>query len=546
MLRTALGLVVLLALQTRPLPPTLPGSSVIARPGNTPLTGGAEIRGRILDARTSQPVAGARITAVTIGPGAQAVAVSDATGQYRLMGLPAGRYSVSAAAEGFLTTLHGQSEPIDSYTLVSLRSDDHIGNIDVHLRRGGDIVGTVIDPDGGPASGAYVMILRRVFRRGTSRIVQAARPITADRSGVFRFSQVASGEYYVSASKPWQIGGPAFGATYYTGATTPLKATPISVAEGKAFTLTFKLVSARLSDVAITIPGPDKRPLANSRLMIGPAEWTQGWVVPVPSTERMGMRLPPGTYFLHTLGNDPRAVTASSVGTLVIEEGSTTASTVLQPQTRSLVSGRIIVDAASRRSLQPAKIRVGVAVVNAGPNPGPQGVPGTVKPDLTFATESWPGSGVIALDSSEPGWSIKSVKLGGVDMTDTGVTIPNGRGVSGLEVELTNHPPEVAGMVTDAKGNVSQYVALVFAQDPKLQQTLSGRRVVLARPDQHGRFVTDSLLPGQYYAVALPRVSPDTWTDPLFLEKLRPLATSFSLADGEAKTLTLGLKSTVR
>ena len=279
MLRTVAGLVVLLALQNPPLPPTVPGTNVITRPGNTPPTGHAEIRGRILDARTNQPVAGARIMALG---GAQAVAVSDSTGQYRLVGLPAGRYSVSAAAEGFLTTQHGQSEPIDSYNLVTLRSDDRIANIDVHLRHGCDIVGTVINTDGGPASGAFVMILRRIYSRGTSRIVQAALPTTADSSESRRFSQVASGEYCVSASKPWQIGGPAFGATYYPGATSALKATPITVVEGKAFTLTLKLVSARLSNVAITIPGADKRSPANGRLMIGPAEWSQGWVVPVP------------------------------------------------------------------------------------------------------------------------------------------------------------------------------------------------------------------------------------------------------------------------
>jgi hypothetical protein len=37
-----------------------------------------------------------------------------------------------------------------------------------------------------------------------------------------------------------------------------------------------------------------------------------------------------------------------------------------------------------------------------------------------------------------------------------------------------------------------------------------------------------------------------TWTDPAYLEKLRPRATSFSLGDGEAKTLTLTLKSAVQ
>jgi hypothetical protein len=281
--------------------------------------------------------------------------------------------------------------------------------------------------------------------------------------------------------------------------------------------------------------------------MIGARGATQGWVVPVPPTRKLAVPgIPPGTYYLHTLGSDPRTVTASFVGTLVVEDGETAVSLTLQPQTRTRVSGRIVGDAVALRSLNPAmlQIAVGPALLNGAPTPGSQGPGGTVKPDLTFVSQSWPGRGVILLQSLEPGWTIKSVRLRGVDVTDDGVNVLNGAGLTGLEVELTNRAPQISGVVTNAQGTpVGQYVVLLFPQNRQLWKVVNQRRhMFLARPDQNGRFVVPSVPTGDYLAVALPQASSTTWMDPAFLETLSPRATRVSLKEAESRTLNLVLR----
>jgi hypothetical protein len=63
------------------------------------------------------------------------------------------------------------------------------------------------------------------------------------------------------------------------------------------------------------------------------------------------------------------------------------------------------------------------------------------------------------------------------------------------------------------------------------------------RPDQDGRFKVRSLPPGSYYAIAVDYAEPGESNDPDFLERVRSKATSFSLNDGEAKTLDLKINS---
>jgi hypothetical protein len=84
---------------------------------------------------------------------------------------------------------------------------------------------------------------------------------------------------------------------------------------------------------------------------------------------------------------------------------------------------------------------------------------------------------------------------------------------------------------------------IVFAQE-KEKWTANSRYIAISRPDQDGRFKTTSLPPGDYCAVAVDRVEPGQWTDPEFLESVRPRASMFSLMEAETKTLELKLTLT--
>jgi hypothetical protein len=69
------------------------------------------------------------------------------------------------------------------------------------------------------------------------------------------------------------------------------------------------------------------------------------------------------------------------------------------------------------------------------------------------------------------------------------------------------------------------------------------RFVTALRPGRDGRFNVAGLPAGGYLAVALQTIDGGEWAEPENLEKLRAVATPFTLADGEARTLTLVIRA---
>ena len=85
------------------------------------------------------------------------------------------------------------------------------------------------------------------------------------------------------------------------------------------------------------------------------------------------------------------------------------------------------------------------------------------------------------------GWTIRSVRLNGADITDAGVEVRPGEDVAGVEVEMTNKVTTVSGLVTNARGETAtDYSAIAFAQD-RDKWKLLGRYEGMGRPDQDGR-----------------------------------------------------------
>jgi hypothetical protein len=83
----------------------------------------------------------------------------------------------------------------------------------------------------------------------------------------------------------------------------------------------------------------------------------------------------------------------------------------------------------------------------------------------------------------------------------------------------------------------------VFPQDSS-SWTLLSRRITAARPGQTNRFQV-RIPPGNYYAIAVGNfdVEPGEWTDPAFLARVRDRAVTFSIADGDKKSLDLTVSS---
>src|SRR5262249_48375171 len=133
--------------------------------------------------------------------------------------------------------------------------------------------------------------------------------------------------------------------------------------------------------------------------------------------------------------------------------------------------------------------------------------PAAVQDDLTFELKAVPGTYRVILASPAPGWMIRTVRLHGADVTDSGLDLKLNEDLSNLEVELTNKLTSISGLVTNTRGDsVKDYSTVVFPQDSTRWGGSNPRYQSMGRPDQDGRFKISGLPPGEYYIIALDRL----------------------------------------
>ena len=147
----------------------------------------------------------------------------------------------------------------------------------------------------------------------------------------------------------------------------------------------------------------------------------------------------------------------------------------------------------------------------------------------------------IRVTNLPPGWFLKAVTLESADVTDSGIDFKEGQNVSGIEIVLTQRATDLSGTVHDGHEQpVTDYVVVAFSSDSRKWEYQS-RFLRSIRPNQEGRFSLKGLPPDEYYLVALEYLEPGEEGDPEQLEKWKAAGTRVTLAEGEARTLTLKL-----
>jgi hypothetical protein len=169
----------------------------------------------------------------------------------------------------------------------------------------------------------------------------------------------------------------------------------------------------------------------------------------------------------------------------------------------------------------------------------------TVKDDYTFEMKTRPGTAMIRSTSLPPGWSLKSVRQHGVDLTDTGIEFRPNEESGDIEVEISNQTTDLSGAVTNNRSEpVKDYTVVIFSRNRERWGYMS-RFFQTSRPDQEGRYRVKALPAGEYYAVAIDYVEPGEAGDPEFLDRVKENAVAFTLSDGETKTLDLKVSTSV-
>lgn len=526
-------------------------------PRDTPLkTGTARIRGRVLAADSGQPLRKAQVRAFSPELRETRMTTTDAQGVFELKDLPAGRYTLNASKGSYVGLQYGQTRPLEPGKPLEILDAQTVERVDFALPRGSIITGRVVDDFGEAVADVQVMPMRYQFNQGRRRLMPTGRSSTTNDIGEFRIFGLPPGQYYVSATLRNFMAGESddrsgYAPTYYPGTPNVAEAQRVSVGLGQTMTdINLALVATRTAKVGGTAVDSQGRPMTNGGMVMvmqrgnmffGPSGNAQ--IRPDGSFSVSG--LAPGEYTLRanappTDGTMPEFATAD-----VTVNGEDITGVRLAAAKQITATGRLVItDPAAAQTLRVGSLRLMVQPANPDDMMmmmGPSG--GTVKDDYTFEIKTPPGRMNVRVGVPTPGWVLKAVRWNGVDVTDTGIDFAAGSEIAGIEVELTNRPAEVSGAVTNARGEpVKDYSVIFFSQDRDLWAGNS-RYMATSRPDQDGRFKVRSLPPGSYYAVALDYVEPGDSSDPDFLERVRSKAITFSLNEGDARTLDLKLNT---
>jgi hypothetical protein len=371
---------------------------------------------------------------------------------------------------------------------------------------------------------------------------------TTNDIGEYRLFAIPPGQYYLSATlRQMGMGGDTddrsgYAPTYFPGTPNIAEAQRVTVALGQTISdMNMALMPSRTSRITGTAVDSQGRPIAGIVMAIPRGEaMMMGFGPPgqiKPDGSFVVSGLTPGRYMLQARGGF--GGDGEVAYTEITVSGDDVDGIRLVASKPSVVSGRVLVDPAAASALRPSMLRFGLQPVQADMMMMGGMPPAVVNDDLTFELKTQPGKMRISLFGQAPGWSIRSVRYRGTDITDSGMEFRPNEDVAEIEVEVTNKVTDVSGVVTNGKGEgVKDYSIVVFPQDRE-KWTPNSRYLKTARPDQDGRYKITGLPPGDYRVIALDYVDSNEWNTPEFLDGIRAKATAFSVNEGETKSVDL-------
>ena len=551
-------------------------------------TGTGRIRGRVLASDGAGPIrrAQVRISGPDVAPKA---ALTDAEGRFEFRELPAGRFTIQASKSGFVSVQYGQTRPFESGKPIELADKQGLDSADISMPRGSVIAGRIVDEFGDPIPDASVTAMRQTWQNGRRRLVPSpGRVAQTNDLGQYRIYGLPPGDYYVSATirsgglemmdlelmtvgAAWSGASPSasapksgYASTYYPGTPSVVEAQRITLAAGQeSASADFALVAVRLAKVTGIVIGSDGKPLEGAAISAVPANREFGGMLG-QSTARSAKdgsftlnSVPPGDYTLQarsvqvitsTQGDNVMVFRAATIGgggdsesgsTPLAVAGEDVSGILLTTSKGGTATGAVVFD--GPRPASTASIRVtSMAVDSDGPALGGGGA--SPKEDGSFELKGLSGPRLIRVANAPPGWTLKSVKLNGTDITDVGTEFKAGETTPGLEVELSNKATAVTGSVTASDGSLlKDYTVVIFSESPEHWRLPMTRWVTGTRPDQDGRFKVQNLPAGTYLAIAVDYVPQGEWGDPELLDRLKANAKRFTLGEGAAHTLDLKL-----
>lgn len=584
------------------------------------------IAGQVVDADTGKPIPevtvnlASRSIAAPAVPGGRGSAVGNATvvadsqGRFYFASLPAGVFVLNGAKPGYVR-VPGAS---GAGTTIELVNAERMTSSVIRLLKAAALGGTLRDDAGDPIVGTEVYLLRRRVVNGRAQLGATATSTSDDR-GMFRFSGVVPGDYFVCAcrrelipfdptllatlaSQPLQLlslAGRAlsvgsdvvsldeslktFAPTLYPGSPTIARASVVTLASGEDRTnidMTVPLV--RAARVTGRIIGAQSAITAGAIVLVSADETAASGgagVIPPMLLQPDGRfdfaQVPPGQYRLLVSHREtgarggapsgaamqfvgargaatPAAGRGREFGPTMPDEPPLWADELITVPDRSTVTVNVNLQRANKLSgrveligtpppVPGGLLRFAVTFVDLGL--AQWGQQASIAPDnRSFSVYGGPPGKYALGVNAAGGFTVKSVTIGGVDVTDLPIDAGS-RDISDVVVTLSNEP-RASISVTTPTPLPSQPplddVLLVFPADrrywqfPSAAQTRYGAIPLTSR----GTATVTNLPAGAYIVLLVPpREGGMDWQEAAKMEALSRRGQTVTLLDGEKKTI---------
>jgi hypothetical protein len=516
----------------------------------------AIISGKVMTADTGAPIRGAEVRLSSDGHFSR-LATTDGDGRFELRDLPAGEYRLIVSRTGFITMQYGQRRPFEAASAITLAEGGTV-DTNVALIRGGVIYGRVLDQFGEPLAGTRVQALRSRTVQGQRRVQTVGAADQTDDTGAFRIYGLPSGDYYVLAAAGLGEQAKRDPPTYFPGTANFAAAQTITLAPGLEAAADFQIAgirNARVSGIVVNSSGSPVPAMVNLNSDVvnsGPAMEGMAGSLAVhadagPDGRFTLENVPPGPYTLSAMltnglmGPDPVGGLGppspremikripESTATPIIVNGDDISDVTLVTRPPAVLNGSFVPDTGVTRRL-PQGLRVTVRSIGLG-----------MMMTMGIGQDSFQMLGLtgavnLTVQGVPAGWTVKAMLLDGRDVIDEPIDL-KGQNAT-LRVVMSDRPAAVVGTVL-SRGEPVDHAVVVFPEDT-MRWTFPSRYIRTTRADSDGRFRVGDLPAGErYLAAAVPYLEDGEQEDTGFLEKLRTRASSFSLGEGEQRSVVL-------